>query len=213
MTDSTIDWDVIDVDEEISESEQQQSNDLDITTPAGQYKFEVVSCDAVEKTFNKYSCIAAKLKMKITGILKIEQPLIDDKGQPVKRNGEVVKKVQLVKKSNRDKVDALYIGRFIFDEINLYNPAEKEAMKNRRLFVAKRLGIISPVSTVLPTSAWKNASGCTGIVETENNSWEKDGELKSNVKVKWSGYDFIKQSDAKNAKAAQADNDTEAFDI
>lgn len=185
-------WDQINVDESISEAEQNASNDLSVQTPVGRFLCTVMECGAVEKNFAKYSCYAANLKMRIDKVLAIELPIVDDKGQTIKRNGEIVKKVQPVPADKIEGINALYAGRFIFDDINLFNPLEKEAMKNRRLFVAKRLGLISPTAVSLKTSAWPGAVGRTVIVETEWNTWEDKTtkEIKKNVKVGWSGYDY-----------------------
>jgi len=191
-------WDQVNVDEEISETDQAASNDISMSTPVGKFLCTVVACDAIENAMSAYTCYQANLKMRIDKVVKIEQPVFDKDKKPIVRNGEPVKKVLDVPADQVAKINALYAGRFIFDGINLYNPAEKEAMKNRRLFVAKRLGLITPQATSLPTSAWPGSIGRQVIVETEHNSWKiKDkatgietGEIGRNVKVGWSGYDY-----------------------
>ncbi|WP_273050855.1 hypothetical protein, partial [Pseudoalteromonas sp.] len=146
-------WNEINVDEDISEADQSASNDLSTTTPVGRLLCTVVECDAVEKSFKNYSCYAANLKMQIDSILKIEQPIIDN-GKPVKRNGEVIMKVQDIPENKIQEFNSLFAGRFVFDDVNLFSPSEKEAMKKRRLFVAKKLRLISPNATKIKTSVW-----------------------------------------------------------
>lgn len=206
-------WDQINVDESITETDQAASNNLSVQTPVGKFLCTVVECGAIENQMKAYTCYAANLKMRIDKVLKIEQVILDN-GQPIKRNGEIVKKVQDIPADKADGINALYAGRFIFDGINLFNPAEKEAMKNRRLFVAKRLQIITPQATALPTSAWPSAIGRQVIVETAHNSWEDKltKEVKSNVKVTWDGYDYAVNGGGQ-ATGADTSFNPDEFDI
>jgi len=206
-------WDQVNVDESITETDQAASDNLSVQTPVGRFLCTVVECGAVENQMKAYTCYAANLKMRIDKVLKIEQAIIDN-GKPVKRNGEIVKKVQDIAADKIDGVNALYTGRFIFDAINLYNPAEKDAMKNRRLFVAKRLQIITPQATTLPTSAWPGAVGRQVVVETDHNTWEDKltKEVKSNVKVTWDGYDYAANGGGKTTGADTSFN-VDEFDI
>ncbi|MBI9090752.1 MAG: hypothetical protein JEZ12_16160 [Desulfobacterium sp.] len=189
---SAYNWETVDVDETISTADHAVSNDLDIQTPVGIFLVTVSESTPIEKTFKNYNCMAAKLKMRIDDVLKIEQPLLDSKNQPIKREGEIIQKIQAILAEKKAGINALYTGRFIFDEVNLYHVKEKDATKNRRLFVAKKMGIITPQSTSLTTAMWAGAVGRQAIVITEWNSWEDKitKELKKNVKVGWSGYDF-----------------------
>jgi len=221
MTESTAvySWDSLDVDEYITPTDHAVSNNLDIQTPVGAFLVSVLECTPIEKNFDKYSCMAAKLKMRIEAVLKIEQPLVDSKGQQIKRDGVLIQKVQDIPVNKRDGINALYTGRFIFDEINLYNIKEKEAMKNRRLFVAKKLGLITEQSTVLNTAMWAGAVGRKAIVITEWNSWQDKltKETKKNVKVGWSGYDFagnvaVYAPDMKDASFSSGAGNTQPAD-
>lgn len=217
----TTPWDQINVDESVSEAEQAASNDISTSTPVGKFLCRVVECNAVEKSFKAYSCYAANLKLTIEKVIEIEQPIIDDKGQPIKRDGEIVQKIQPIPADKVDHFNNLHSGKFIFDDVNLFNPAEKEAMKNRRLFVAKNLQIITPDAVQLPTAAWANSVGCKTILTTEHNSWKDKttGDIKKNVKVAWSGYELAETAynddvpfgDDNNAEPENSDN--EGFDI
>lgn len=210
MTEATYTWDTVDVNETITAADHATSNNLDIQTPVGIFLVSVLESTPVEKTFTAYNCMAAKLKMRIEDVLKIEQPLVDSKGQPIRREGEIVQKVQAIPANKKDGINALYAGRFLFDEVNLFHVKEKEATKNRRLFVAKRLGLITAQSTTLTTAMWAGAVGLRAIVITEWNSWtdKTTQELKKNVKVGWSGYDFAENVNvyAPGAAGSGADN-------
>lgn len=199
MSDYT--WDQVDVDENITEEEQKQSNDLSIATPVGQFLCSIVECIPIEKNFEKYTCMAAKLKMKIDGIIKLEQPLINTDGSLVKRDGEVVMKIQAIPAEKRSEFEALILGQLIFDEVNLYHPKEKDATKRRRLFVAKKFGLISPNAQSIGSREWAGSPGKQALVSTEWNHYKaKDtGEAKKNVRVAWSGYDFAGEDPAGQA--------------
>lgn len=188
----TLAWDEVNVDESITEEEQKQSEDISVETPVGKFICTVVACDAVENAMKDYTCIAAKLKLRIDDVLEIEQPVKDAKGNPVKVNGVVLLKRLPISPEQKTGVNALYVGRFLFDQVNLAHPKEKEAMKNRRLFVAKKIGIISPQTNALTGRHWAESPGCQVVVTTEWNCWKDKitEELKKNVRVGWAGYDF-----------------------
>lgn len=190
---SEFSWDTVDVDETITETEQKKSDNLDIQTPVGKMLCTIVECEPIEKDFNAYSCMAAKLKMRVDGLIQLEQPIIDSNGQVVIREGQPIAKVQDIPANKKVEFEALLLGQFVFDEISLYHPKEKEATKRRRLFVAKRLGLISPTATSIGAREWSMAPGKQVIVTTEWNTWKdkNSGELKRNVKVAWAGYDFV----------------------
>jgi hypothetical protein len=188
----TYDWDSVDVDESITEADQKAAENLSTSTPVGKFLVTVVESNAVEKAFKAYSCIAANLKMQIDGVIELEQPVFDDKGQPVKRNGEALLKRLPVTGDAKVKADALYVGRFLFDDVNLYHVSEKEAMKKRRVFVAKKIGLITSDSQNLTGKMWgETILGMQVVVTTEYNSWkDKDtGEMRRNVRVAWDGYE------------------------
>ncbi len=185
-------WDEVDVDETITETDQATSENLVTETPVGRFVCDIEACTAQENNMKAYSCIAANLKMKIVDVLTIEQPVIDDKGNPVKRNGDQLYKKMEVAVDQKAGINTLYAGRFLFDLVNMHNPKEKEGMKKRRLFVAKKIGIISPQANNLSARDWAGAPGRRVVVETEWNSWkDKDtDEIRKNVKVAWGGYDY-----------------------
>lgn len=206
MSDYT--WDQVDVEETITEAEQKQSNDLSLQTPVGQFLCTIVECNPIEKSFEKYTCMAAKLKMKIDGLVKLEQPILNADGTPVKREGEIVMKVQAIPADKMAEYEALFLGQFIFDEVNLFHPKEKEATKRRRLFVAKRFGLITPTDQAIGAREWASSPGKQALVTTEWNTWEDKNtkELKRNVKVGWSGYEFATNA-AKTDSVDSAMND------
>lgn len=204
-------WDQIDVDEEISEADQMAAESVGQERLPGKFLCEVIESNCVTKEFKNYSCYAAALKMKVLKIIKISQVVMGEDGKPIVREGKAIQTVRPVPESKKTEFDALYVGSIISDEINLFNPKEKPAMKNRRVFVAKKLKILNDHSNQLKTEMWGGVVGRTVIVETEYNSWtdKETKEVKRNVKVGWSGYDFA----SNDTVSGSSDVDTEEFDI
>ncbi len=188
MTD--INWDQVNVEEGITEKDLAQSADISVKTPVGKFLCTVISAEPIEKTFKAYSCYAAKLQFRIDDVVEIEKPVFDD-GKAVMRNGEQILKKFAVEGDDKAEVNNLLSGQFLFDEVNLYHVDEKEAIKNRRLYVARKIGIISDNSQKLTGAMWQNAVGCQVIVENEWNHWKDKitDEPKKNVKVAWAGYE------------------------
>ena len=198
-----IPWDQVAVDETVTEADQAASDDISNKTMVGWALCTIVECTAFENAMKNYTCNAANMKFRIDSLIKLEQSIIDDKGQLVKRNGEVIQKIMDIPADKLVAMNALYAGRFVFDIINLQHPLEKDGMKNRRLFAAKRMGLITPTSTVIPAMAWAGAAGKQVVVKTGWNSWTDKitGEIKKNVKVDWDGYDYAARANAGDGSA------------
>jgi len=96
--------------------------------------------------------------------------------------------------SDEDK-DA-FEGRFVYDGVLLGHEYEKAGMRNRRILIAKRLGIINNASDKIPANAWSDlAVGAQAIITTEKNTYkDKDGNEKTNVRVKFDGYESVSAS-------------------
>ncbi len=185
-------WDEVDTDEEITQDEQVASQDISLTSPVGKFLCKITEVYPEEKTFNAYSCSAAVLKMRIDDVIEFERVLMGDDKKPIMHQGEEVKKVQKVPEDLKKIIMDLINGQFIKDDVNLFHPKEKPNTKKRRLFVAKKIGILKPNESKLPTSAWPGAVGNNVIVTTAWNHWKdkNTGEAKKNVKVLWDGYEF-----------------------
>lgn len=187
------DWGEVDVDEEVTEELQKQAEDLTLTTPVGRFVCTVIASKAIEKSFDKYSCIAAALTMRIDGVIEIEQTIMDN-GKPLVVQGKEQKAVRKVDGESKARFEKMYIGKIISDEINLFSPQEKDGMRNRRIYVAKRFGLITNDSDKLTGEHWgKIIIGRKAIVETKWNRWKDKTtqELRENVKVAFSGYDYL----------------------
>lgn len=187
------DWDKVKLDESITEADQKASENLSNSSPVGKFLCTIIESTAKENAMKEYTCMAAGWKMRIDSVLELEQPIFDDKGQPVKRDGEQLMKVLPVAGDAKKAADLLCAGRFIFDDINLVHLKEKEGMKKRRLFIAKRAGLITNASTKMTARMWgPGAIGKQVVVTTAWNQWvdKTTKELKKNVKVMFDGYDY-----------------------
>ena len=135
--------------------------------PAGKYLVVVESC--TPKQINpegKESYFSANLKHKIEGVVELN-------GKPV--NGEE---------------GDMYIGRFIWDAVALAHAGEKDAVRNRRICVVKRAGIISDSSSQIPGDTWsKQILGKRFLLEVIDNEFvDKTGAKRKNTKVAMFGY-------------------------
>lgn len=203
----TYNWDEVEVNETITDEDQKAAENISSSYPVGKFLCTISASIARENAMAAYTCIAAVWKLRIDSVLELEQPVFDDKGQPVKRNGEQLIKVLPVADKAKKEADALHVGRFLpEDNINLFHIKEKEGMKKRRHHIAKRAGLISGGgSQELPAKSWGPGSvGRQVVVTTEWNEYaEKDkttkqltGKMMKNVKIAWDGYDYAEVAGA-----------------
>jgi hypothetical protein len=179
MTETNLDWRILDLPTESFTEEDIAAAESAGALPVGKYLAEVIATKAVQKDFNAYSCYACNLKIEVV--------------RPVEIDGEAVAE------GEREDLE----GRFIFDDIILPHDGEKKGFRNRRLMVAKRLGLIISTSEQIQPSMWfEDIIGKRAIVTLERENWEdKNGNQKSRVKVGFSGYDYA------NGTAGQQDDD------
>jgi len=116
-----------------------------------------------EKNFNNYDCIAANLKWEVI--------------RPVEVEG---------KAPTQEQVDALR-GRSIYDDVCLPHAKEKDGMKNRRILVAKRCGLLAG-GGVLNMDSWRRGIiGKRAVLTVIHEKSEKTG--KTYAKVSFDGYE------------------------
>jgi hypothetical protein len=189
-----LDWNTLDpnlLNENLGESDIAEAESMG-RPEVGKYICTCVGSVPRQKDFKEYSCIAANLKW------RIDQP-VELRGVPVKA----------------DEGDT-FIGRFIFDEVALPAPQEKQGMKNRRVMIAKRTGLISETGGALTAQHW--ATGIIGkralinFIEEEYAEKKKDpmtgqfietGAMKKSRKVAFDGYDYADKALVSGGGAAQ----------
>lgn len=192
MADTVIEWDSVVVSEKVTAADIKKAEQLSAQNPVGLFLCDVVDVTPLEKNLKEYSCVAAQLKLRVKRVLEIEKPVFDDAGKAVVRNGEPLMKVSpVLDPKEKEELDNLHGGLLMTDEVNFYNEKEKERMKNRRLFVARKIGILDEHSCELNGQMWRNAKGKEVIVRTEWNGWvdKVTKEAKKNVKVAFDGYE------------------------
>ena len=174
MTEETnsLSWEDLDdssIDEEVTDADLKAAESLG-RVPVGKYLCECISSEPRQKDFKNYSCLAANLRWNILKVIELD-------GQPVKGDaGEI------------------FEGRSIFDDINLYSPAEKDGMRNRRILVAKRTGLIGSSAEKITKKMWQvDIIGKKTIITYINDPWfdEKTKTTKPSFKVAFDGYDDL----------------------
>jgi len=166
----TMAWDDVDVeDEEITEADVNNAESMGKLPPM-KFLGTCESSNPREAKLKEYTCIEANLKWRVDEVLEL--PV----GTPA---------------SDEDK-DRLE-GRFVFDGILLGHPNEKDGMRNRRILVAKRCGLIGNTSDKIPKKAWSDLIvGALAIITTEKQEYtDKNGDKKTTVKVKFDGYESV----------------------
>lgn len=135
-------------------------------TPLGKFLCTCVESTPVQQNFKDYSCIAANLKWRIDSALEIEgSPIEGDEGD-------------------------VHIGKFLFDRVNMAHPSEPDFAKNRRLLIAKRVGLISESSGTITKEMW--ATGIVGksaILTYEDKFNKKSNKTFRNVA--FDGYESV----------------------
>jgi hypothetical protein len=175
-------WDdpQIDPGEVITEEEIKSAEQLGSKAPVGRYLCTCVESVPKQVDFKEYSCIAAGLKFRIDKTLELGvkedkrwefKPVVGDQGED-------------------------FEGMFIFDDIAMASPKEKEGMKKRRILVAKRLGLISDTTAQITKQMWaKDVVGKQAIITVEENIYtDKNGNEKANTRVGFSGYDYAESA-------------------
>jgi len=188
------DWNTVPVPAEtITEADQASSNNLSMEKPVGTFLCVVTKCTAVQNDMKAYSCIAAQLDLTIEKVFRLDQPLVDNMGTPIMKNGQEILRPLPVPPEKIAEVEGVMAGLSITERINLFSPEEKPGTKNRRLFIAKEFGLIDNKSVELPPQKWMEAPGKKIIITTERQTYKDKmtDEMRSIVKVKWDGFETV----------------------
>lgn len=165
-------WDDLNIPDEQVSDEDYGNAESSSDVPPGRYLCECIETRPIERQDNegKYSYLAVSFRWKILKTLEI-------KGTPVPENEQDLRE-----------------GGNIFDEIRLEHRLEKDGMKKRRHFVAKRLGLLTDTKKTISKAEW--ATGPIGkrmILSIEDQSYTKAGATTPTIihgKVKFAGYDI-----------------------
>lgn len=87
-------------------------------------------------------------------------------------------------------------GRYIWDDINLPRANETDGSRNRRILVAKRVGLITDTSRKIAPDAWSDQIiGKRALVRVSERTYTKDKETKTITTVPFDGYDYAAKAD------------------
>jgi hypothetical protein len=170
MADDKLKWEQLSIADERLTAQEIKDSDSGGKLPPGKWLCTVESSFPKEAKLKEYTCFAATLKLRIDEVIELN-------GKPVK-----------------DGEGDSYEGQFIFDDIMLPHPEEKQAMKNRRIHVARRLGLIGEDAGRLTMKMWADdVVGKRVIVFTEDQEYTDKSGNKKTAKGKvpfFDGYDF-----------------------
>jgi len=196
-----LDWDEYDAEEEITEEDQKGSNDLERQLLVGKFVCSVSDVSLKEIPAGMVG-IQVTFKFRIEHVLAFETIIKDKDGKTVMRpdssgiDQPVLKKLP-VPADNQDSLNALLCGQLIFDQVKYPSDEAKDdakgTHKRRRLFVAKKLGIIDEKATAFKRKQWLDAKDKFVIIETERNTYTaKSGEEVINHQVIFfGGYETL----------------------
>jgi hypothetical protein len=165
-----LNWDAVDIEDENISEEDMKNAESSGRLPAMKFLGTCESSIPREAKLKEYTTYEANLKWHVDEVLECPP------GTPA---------------TDVDK--EAYEGRFCYDGVLLPHPKEKQGMKNRRVLIAKRLGLINNTSDKIPSSLWANAIvGAQAIITTEEQSYvDKSGNPKTSIKVKFDGYEAV----------------------
>lgn len=134
----------------------------------------------------KYLCVVESTKPK----------LVNPEGKPSYHVAALKHKVEEVVELNGKTVSGdegdQYIGRFIWDDVILAKPDEAEALRKRRIVIAKRGGMISDSSSKIPGNTWSELIvGKRFLLTVEDNEYTPKGKTMpvKNTRVAMFGYE------------------------
>ena len=177
-----INWENVQIDTEKITADDIMAAEGRGRVPEGKYLCRCVSSTPREKNLEKYSCYAASLKWQVEEVREID-------GQP----------------ADPDE-SAKYEGRFIFDDVFLHHPEEKQGMKNRRILIAKHCGLISDSTDEIASDMWSHGIiDKRAILTVERHTYtDKNDREKTTTRVPFAGYEY--------ADGAPAVNEGDAYD-
>ena len=137
--------------------------------PVGKFLCTCVDSQPKQKDFANYSCIAASLKWRVDKVIELDGAAVaGDEGDN-------------------------FVDRFIYDDVNMASPDEKDGMKKRRILIAKRTGLITDAAGTITSSMWANGIiGKQAIITNEDQHNEKTGKTYRNVA--FNGYEAVPDS-------------------
>lgn len=213
-----LNWEEYDSVEDISDADQKQSEDLSRKLLVGKFLCTVVDISLREASY--FNGLQVNLKMRIDHVLEFNREVRDKNGKVVMRKAPDGEEAPLEKKmpiseTEQEETNAMLSGLYLFDDINY--PAEGEDQKGthkrRRLFVAKKMGLITNKATQMSMKDWQKVLDSQVVVESEKNRYlsKGSGEYVTNHQVMFNGYSTLAANGLD--PEAFANNDDDYSDI
>jgi len=157
-------WGDFDTEEEVTEDEVKDVENMS-KRPIGKYLCTVVESKPKRrdpKEGNSYFVVG--LKMRIDEALEIDNEPAD------------------AEESEKHE------GKFLFDDVIMLRPDESDALKNRRVLILKRAGIISSSGGKVPSNAWSELIVGKQFKITYIDNYDKNSK-KTYRQVAFDGYE------------------------
>jgi hypothetical protein len=174
MSDEKLSWNEV-PDDQITEkvtAEDQKAAESGGRIPPGKYLCECVSSTPEAANLPEYTTWKARLKFSV--IIPIE---VD--GKPGASRTDLIEK-------------------YIYDDILLPHPTENVHVRNRRILVAKRLGLITDSTSEIPRSKWAVEIIGKRAILTVVHETAKNGKIYANVP--FDGYDYASGSQSSKSQ-------------
>jgi len=179
-----LNWDEVEIaDENVSEADVMAAENMGGRMPVGKWLCTVETSTPRTANLKNYTTMAVNLKMRVEEALEIDGKRIEG------------------------DVGDTYEGRFIWDDVLLEHPDEKDGMRNRRILVAKRFGLIVGEQPITKQMWSQDIIGKQIVVVTEKGKPYEDSfgvTQKGRIKVGFSGY--------KSAESAEVAGSTDTYD-
>ncbi len=202
------DWNEIDDEEfEVTEEDQENSEDLSFKQFLGVGLYEAVSSEAIEGSWIEYCPWVALVTYRLVDVIEAYMPLIDEDGKKIEKNGVVVTRQRALTDKEK-KAFSGEIGAELKDKVALPHPAEKGGTKKRRLNVAKCLGIMTNDDRSETMKMWRDAPGKQVIITTVVNGWKDkktDEWIERGIKIPYDGYKAVKNDETDDTEEEFAD--------
>ena len=184
MSEEVLNWDDVEISDEMVTEEDVVEAESMGRLPVGKWLCTVEETVPRIANLTNYTCIAVNLKMRVEETIEINgKPVEGDEGN-------------------------VYEGRFIWDDVLLEHPDEKDGMRKRRILIAKRFGLIAGDQPITKRMWAEDIIGKQIIITTEEQKWEdKFGVEKTAIKVAFNGYESVDSGyKSVNSATSAADN-------
>lgn len=171
MTNEAMNWDEVpEYEESFSQEDLDRTKDITIKKFVGKALCEVTKSEVFERNYD-YPFMEVQLTLTIRDVLEAEMIVFDKDKKPIKRNGEILKKVRELTTEERAEANSKFVGTIGgWEKVRLYHRKEEGKHLDQRVHVAQNIQLTDDAKN-LKNSDWQHAVGKRAIVSFELNSW------------------------------------------